>query len=288
MKRIYAVIIIVGMGWASVTLSRFVGEDVDQPKIGNFALPASQAPGPLVSFGQTVVNPGDFYLFCYPFVERGTKKKLDGVVLYPSWTPFKHFALTLNIPVTIKSTIDGVHAAGLNDIVLDAEYMYHFKGTERSWTSFTIFGSMSFPTGVKDFTFGSPAYFLGLTCSYLNPEWYAFTSSGFTITTCSHGTQFGNNFLYQGGFGHNFDLPFKNWIFLWMVEVDGIASQSGTIKGVEDKNSGGNIIFITPSLWISNKFTIMQFGISIPAVQHLRGNQDKLSYILNCNFGFTF
>jgi hypothetical protein len=75
---------------------------------------------------------------------------------------------------------------------------------------------------------------------------------------------------------------------LGLIEVDGIASQSDIIKGIEDKNSGGNTISITPSLWISNMFTIMQFGVTIPLLQHLRGNQNKVSYILNANFGFTF
>ena len=219
MKRIYRISILLGMAWGFIALSRFVGDDIEQPKIGNFALPASQTPEPLISFGQTVVNQGDFFIFCHPSVERGPHIKADRIVIYPSWTPIKHFALTLDFPITIKSTIDGVHAAGLEDIVLDAEYLYHFKGTERSWTSFTMYGSMSFPTGEKNLTLGSPAYFLGLTCSYLNPEWYAFTSGGFTITTELHGTQFGNNFLYQGGVGHNLDLPLKIGFFYGLLRL---------------------------------------------------------------------
>lgn len=288
MKYIQIGFVVIGMLWGSIALSRFVGEDIELIKVGNFVLPASQWPGPLVSFGQTVVDKGDFYLFCYPSVERGTQEKVDNILLYPSWTPIEHFAVTLNLPLTIKSTIDGVHAAGLDDISLELEYLYHYTGTTKSFTAFTIFGAMTFPTGTKELTLGSPAYFMGLTFAHMTAEWYIFTSTGATITTCLHKTQYGNNFLYQGGIGHNIDFPIKKWIFLWLVEFDGIASQSDTIKGVEDKNSGGNVIYVTPSLFISNKFTIMQFGISVPCVQHLRGIQNKKSYILNCNFGFTF
>lgn len=288
MKHIYRVGALLGMLWGGVTVARFVGEDIEQPKIGNFVLPSSQAPGPLIGFGQTVVDPGTFYLFCYPFLVRGPKTKIDTTILTASWTPVNHFAVTLNIPIAIKSTIDGVHTSGVGDITFDAEYLYHFTGTERSWTSCTLFGSMSFPTGVKDVSLGSPAYFLGGTASYMNAEWYAFVDAGATLTTCLHGTQYGNNILYQGGFGRNFDIPLKNWIFLWLVECDGVTSQSDTIKGMRDPNSGGTVLSITPSLWISNAFTIMQFGVTIPVVQHLRGTQDKISYILNWDFGLTF
>lgn len=280
--------ILLGALWVQTVLPRIEGADVELVKEGNFALPFSQMPGPLFSFGQTVVDVGTFYLFCYPFITKGTNQKKDDALLFASWTPIENFALTLNFPVTIKSTIDGVHASGLNDIVLELEYLFHYKAEPTYFTAATAFGSVTFPTGVPAFTYGSPAYFMGFTLSHMTPEWYVFTSGGATITTTLHHTHYGNELLYQGAFGHNINVPLKNWVFLWLVEFDGIASQPDTIKGIEDKNSGGNVIYVTPSLWISNEFTIIQFGISIPIVQHLRGNQDKEWYILNWDFGFTF
>lgn len=287
MKYIQIGFVVIGIIWGNVILPRVIG-DSTPAKVGNLALTASQQPGPLISFGQTIVDKGEVLIFCNPFITRGQNQKIDDAVLYISTTPIEYFAVTLNFPIRIKSTIDGVRTEGLGDISVDLEHAYFFKSTSRTTTTCSIFGNVSFPTGVTNFTFGSPTYFMGLIFSHLTPEWFTFASTGARVTTSCHRTQYGNEFLYQGGVGHNINLPTKKWIFLWLVELDGIAAQYDTIKGVEDKNSGGNVIYVTPSLWLSNSFTDMQFGISIPCVQHLRGNQNKISYVLSWIFGFTF
>lgn len=70
----------------------------------------------------------------------------------------------------------------------------------------------------------------------------------------------------------------SNWIFALMVEADGQYSEKDKINGIINPNSGGNVVFITPSLWISSKKLILQFGIGFPVVQDLYGNQNKMNY----------
>ena len=49
----------------------------------------------------------------------------------------------------------------------------------------------------------------------------------------------------------------------------------GTVN-VVDPDSGSNLFFITPSLWISSKKLIIQAGVSFVPVQHFFGCQDKI------------
>ncbi len=73
-----------------------------------------------------------------------------------------------------------------------------------------------------------------------------------------------------------------------MVEADGQYTGKNKINGVKDPNSGGNVLFITPSMWISSNHLILQLGAGVPVIQHLIGTQDKNSYLLALNIGWTF
>ena len=95
-------------------------------------------------------------------------------------------------------------------------------------------------------------------------------------------------YLFSDGFfGKNFYTP-KGWIFAWMMEVDGQYSKKNRIKGNIVNNSGGNVVYATPSIWISSKELIIQVGVSLPVTQNLFGHQHKFDYAFNLNFGWSF
>lgn len=133
------------------------------------------------------------------------------------------------------------------------------------------------PTG-----FGSPSFFIGSTLSRMYVDWFAFASPGVVLTTRHNDTKFGNQFLYQGGFGRHL-INIKGW----MIEGDGQYSQRNKINGGIDFNSGGNVVYVTPSLWVSSKKLIVQLGVGLPVTQNLYGNQTKDSYLLVANLGWA-
>ena len=53
---------------------------VEPPHFGNFALPISQQPGPLLSFGQNFANKGDLIAYAYALQLKGHKESLVQVV----------------------------------------------------------------------------------------------------------------------------------------------------------------------------------------------------------------
>lgn len=71
-----------------------------------------------------------------------------------------------------------------------------------------------------------------------------------------------------------FDID-SRWIFAWLVEADGVYMQKKRISGVIDPNSGGNIVFVTPSIYIASKKLIFQFGTGVAVTQHWNGDQNR-------------
>jgi hypothetical protein len=128
---------------------------------------------------------------------------------------------------------------------------------------------------------------IGGTYNYTSTYWFAFTSYGAVFPTSHHRNKFGNQYLYQCGFGRNIPSP-KEWIFAWMTEIDGEYDNKNKIHGEKDPNSGGNKIFITPSLWASSEKLIFQLGLGLPLTQHYHGKQHKYDYSVVLSLGYTF
>ncbi len=70
----------------------------EPPKCGNFSLPVSQQPGPLVSFGENIINKGDLQLFLLADGFYGKTSYLNDI--YPGilWGIRDNLSLFLNFP----------------------------------------------------------------------------------------------------------------------------------------------------------------------------------------------
>ncbi len=261
------------------------------PPIGNFALPISQQVGPLVSFGENILDKGQVitYLFADAFIGNDSYE----VDVIPSvvYGIRDDLSLFLQVPVSpgIKEGKD--YSAGFEDMSLQLEYVFVNTANSYSTIQATLVGNVTFPTGSSTKNpptgYGSTSFLLGSTFCYTTQDWVAFTSPGAILTTSSGGTEFGDSVLYQFGFARNIPSP-CGWIFAGMVEFDGQYSWKNTIKGKTDPNSGGNIIYLTPSIWVSSERIILQFGVGYPIVQRLFGNQSKQWLSFDFNLGVTF
>jgi hypothetical protein len=262
------------------------------PKIGNFSLDSSQQIGPLVSFGQNIVDKNQLQLFLFSDYYKGSKKHFGDIFPFLLFGITDSFSIFLSTPVAVSYRENGSRSSGLEDIFVQAEYAFYDKETIRFADLATLVANISFPTGStkKDPAtgFGSPSFFLGGTFSRLYTDWYGFVSAGTTLTTSHKGTKFGNEFFYQGGFGRNILGITSKLIFSWMVEINGFYVQRSKRKGIADPDSGGNLVFVTPSLWFSTQKFIGQFGIGFPVAQHLFGNQKKNNYLLVGELAWLF
>ena len=94
-------------------------------------------------------------------------------------------------------------------------------------------------------------------------------------------------YLYEFGFGRIFATA-GGWIFNWLIEIDGTFSEKDKYHGIKNPDSGGNVIYVTPSLWASSENWIIQAGLGYAVQQHLFGDQNRKGYLLVFNFGRTF
>lgn len=279
------------LGVLLTTFHLYGQEEVEPPRIGNFSLPTSQQPAALFGFGGNIIEKSEVQLYFFADEFVGKDKLVTDLIPSVLFGITDDWSIFFNAPFTPIMKDDGHRSSGLEDFFIQLEYAFYNKKTVDYEDQATIVENITFPTGSvkKDppTGFGAPSLFLGGTFYRTYIEWVFFTEHGAVLTTSDHGTKIGDQFLYQFGFGKTFATP-PGYIYAWMFEVDGQYSKKNRIHGDIDPNTGGNFIYATPSLWISSKEFLLQFGISFPITQNLFGNQKKIDYALNFNFAWSF
>ncbi|MBS0652358.1 MAG: hypothetical protein JSR39_02400 [Verrucomicrobia bacterium] len=259
--------------------------------IGNFALPGSQQPGAFISFGQNILDQNQVQVFLDGTDLIGKDKHFFSMETGIIYGITDDFSALLSVPVAISFKEEGSRSSGLEDIILQLEYAVFTKESACSCNEITIVANASFPTGSShkepETGFGSVGYFVGLTYSYTGPYWLAFTSYGAEFPTAHHGTKFGNEYLYQFGFGRNITNT-KDWVLAWVAEFDGTFSERDKVHGTTDPDSGGNVIYFTPSFSASSKDWIFQMGFGFAIQQNLFGGQKRDKYLLAATIERSF
>ncbi len=263
----------------------------EPPKIGNFALPTSQQPASLFGFGGNIIDANEIQ--CNLFIDDFIGKQRTAIDFIPNvvFGITQDFSVYFAFPFTPFSKEDRHRSSGLEDFVIQLEYAFYNHSTYAYVDQATLVGNITLPTGSikKDppTGFGAPAFFIGATYYRTMVDWFLFTAQGALLPTSGHRTKFGDQFLYQFGVGKNMPSP-EGWIYAWMVELDGQYSKKNRIHGTLDTNSGGTVLYATPSLWISSKYLLWQFGVSFPLAQNLFGRQRKFGCGFNFNFAWSF
>ncbi len=263
----------------------------EQCNVGNFSVPFSQQPGPLISFGENIIDRNQVQLFLFGDDFIGKEKHFIDLVPGILYGITDDLSVFFNVPIAASDKENGHRSSGFEDLFLQFEYAIYLRNSSCFSETVTIVANASFPTGSshKDppTGFGAMGYFIGATYNRTWTKWFLFTSYGATFPTAHHRTKFGNSYLYQFGLGRNI-ADSKGWIIAWMVEVDGTFSERNKFDGSKDPNSGGNVIYLTPSLWASSKDWILQLGAGYAVQQNLFGHQKRDEYLIAFNFGRTF
>lgn len=270
---------------------------IEQIKIGNLSLPASQQPGPLIGFGQNMLDKRDLQLFCYIYDFSGYNKNFTTIMPALLYGIKDNFSLLIELPIAENFEIGDQTFSGLQDLLVQLEYAVFDQIKHDSTNQITLVGNVTFPTGLDEgihqqnfgsASFQAPTFFLGTTISHMDPSWYPFISAGAQITTKSQSGKIGNQFLYQCGLSKNIKSQTDQYIFNIAVELDGYYKQKNVESGVVNPNSGGQQILFGPTCWFSTPHAIFQAGISWVVYQHLFGVQTKNNYLISMNLGYKF
>lgn len=261
------------------------------PKIGNFALPSSQQPAALFGFGGNIIDEGEVQLNVFSDAFRGKDRTVIDVIPGVLFGVTDTFSIYFNFPFTPKFQDREHHSSGFEDFFFQFEYAFYNKSTFTYTDQATVVANITVPTGsIKKNPptgFGAPGFFVGGTYYHTTVEWVFFTAQGAILTTSNHKSKIGDFFLYQFGIVRNIPSP-EGFVYACQLELDGQYQRKNRLLGKIDPNSGGNAIYVTPSLWISSKEIAIQFGVSVPVNQNLFGNQRKFDYALNFNLAWSF
>lgn len=264
-----------------------------KPPVGNFALPSSQQPMNLLGFGQLVLEEGLAQLFA-PFARyQGSNAYTTNFFPTGIYGLRDDLSILFSAPVALNDKAGDVRASGLEDLLLQFEYAPYKNETNAFNEHMTIVVNATIPTGSSvekrlPTGFNSSSFFLGTTFSRIYTEWWAFTSEGVNVGVRSEGRTVGTSVRYEVGVGKNFSSVAEEYIFAGLLEMTGVYTGKTRYSYGTDPHSGGNVIYVTPSLFFSTPKFIGQLGIGFPIVQNLFGEQNKINCLLVSNFAWTF
>lgn len=282
---------------AHVMFARMEKPKIEQIKSGNFALLPSQQPGPLISFGQNMLDQHDLQFFCYSTDLIGDNSNLTSIIPEFLYGIRDNFSILFELPIASVFQVNDEVYQGLQDILVQLEYAVVDQVTYETTTQVTLVGNVTFPTGGKpsihqqnfgSLSFHGVTFFAGTTISHMTTVWYPFVSVGAQITTTGQNTKLGNQILYQAGFGRNISSKPDKYIFNVLIEFDGTYKEKNQNNRIIDQNSGGNQILLGPSCWFSTPHFTFQAGASWVVYQKLNGVQNKNSYCLAIDLGYKF
>lgn len=271
---------------------KWVKEKVNVVKVGNFALPISQQPAPLFSFGQNLVDKGDFLAYGSISQLKGPQSNFVSIVPSILYGVTEKLSLFSALLIAEKFKYQNTKSDGVGDLVVQLEQVLYAKETPTSVNVVTIVGNITLPTGSASKNppagFGSPAFFIGATVDRTTTDWYYFTSWGGLITTMNKQNKPGNTLFYQFGVSKNIAYRTDGWILNWMVEFDGLYRQRNKIGNSIDPNTGGNSILVGPSLSFATRRFELHGGVEAVVAQHLFGRQSRDHYFAAAYVGWKF
>lgn len=167
------------------------------PNWGNLALPPSQQPGPLVSFGENILNKNETQLFLFADEFGGVHKHFIDLIPSILYGLTDDLSIFINLPYATSYRVGPYKSSGFEDAFVQLEYIFYNSSTKSYLDEATIVGNVSIPTGSTQKNpptgFGSPSYFLGFTFNRTYIDWFIFGSPGALFTTAKNGSKFGNN-----------------------------------------------------------------------------------------------
>jgi hypothetical protein len=198
-----------------------------------------------------------------------------------------------HLPVFIDRTVGNKSSDGTSNLVGVFEYSLYKHRVKESNKEYqaTFIAGMDFPTvdttKKPSLGYGGTNFLVGTTGSGLSREWYTFYSLAGTFSTKHKKQHPGSQFLYELGCGYIIKHSILHNLCV-LLEMDGILSSRDTFKDLENPNSGGNIIYLGPSIEYRYWTFLGAVGIQFPIVQSLNGNQDKRNYRFSCLGLFVF
>ncbi len=299
----------------------------EQTPIGILSLPLSQRPSPLFSFGLQIAEKGNFIVSETFYDLKFHQSNLFEAITEIFYQPEKDFSLFLLIPavrtpppppppsppkppsksslfnssiISADITTHSMHVSTsktasakaksktrLGRVTFEAEYAYYLELQKTYSLIGTIFATVQTP-GQGFATIDAASFLLGTTGGFQTFDWTGFVVTAVALPlTRFQGVKEGKVVLYNIGLAYDFANP-PGWILAGQLELNGVYSRPNKKNGITVPNTGGNVVFLGPSLFASNRYLSMQAGIQFAVAQKLRGKQDRAKFQATARIAYTF
>lgn len=199
--------------------------------------------------------------------------------------------------------------SGVGDAILQSKWIFVRSNRLRGTTRLGLQARVTVPLGGTDATLptgavaprplqvGSGSWDLEptLVLTGIRGRWGVHANAGWRFNTQGEGFEAGDAFGYDAAVG----FRFHPWIYesladpslVAYLELNGEVSQKDEIDGLENPNSGGHVLFLSPDLqWIPTPWLLFEGSVQIPVVQDLNGAQleHDIRFQLGTRFRFSF
>ncbi len=248
--------------------------------------------GPLFCFGQNILDKDSIRLREVPYYFKNNQNSFAYTSHQAFYAPSDDMIVWMGFPTLLKNV--GFNKTGkLIAIRLETEYAYHHVVNPEKRVIVSVLGNSIIPTrfttGNSPIPYndtGGISCYIATTAGRLTPAWYLYGSTGAQINPPYHHKKFGNMYRYEWIIGKG--IPSGSWNTYVMCEFSGIHLQRSRCADVTSFNSGGNIIYLGPSIISRSDHFYIWAGIQGAVLQGLHGNQQQPTLRTSCMLAVLF
>jgi hypothetical protein len=176
-------------------------------------------------------------------------------------------------------------ATGVGDAVMRAKWRFFhaFSGTTQYHAA--VIGGVKVPLANRGsdppLGSGSTDFLAGATVSRDGLRSYLWLSGLVRVNGEAFGTKRGNEYRYDAAVGLRPWIPkYTGLDLLLLAELNGVTAGRRVVGGVEQAQTGGTILAVSPGFWLTHRNWALKGGLKLPFLRDLRGNDPELDYTL--------
>lgn len=200
--------------------------------------------------------------------------------------------IALAVPIVTRRSERGIapglgqvdrDATGIGDAVVRAKWRFFHRFSGRTQYHAAVIGGIKVPlasTGSNPpLGAGTTDFLAGVTVSRDALRSYLWASTLVRANGEAFGRKRGNEYRYDAAVGIRPWIPrFTGVDVLFLVELNGVTAAENVIDGVEQSETGGTVVAVSPGFWLTYRNWALKGGIKLPVLQQLGATQPRFDY----------
>ena len=196
-------------------------------------------------------------------------------------------AVTLALPLVLekKTAAGGVaqSSSGPGDLGIRLKYRFWRRDRPGLQDAAALVVGTELPTGDDDTTprlgSGSTDFLVGLTAARESLVWYYFGDVRYRLNSRDDGLKIGDRFFADVAIGiRPRPTEYLKLDLVLLAELNWESRQRNELYGVDVGNTGGDLLFLSPSFFLTYRNWAVKGGVQLPVQHNLHGDQPEDDY----------